>query len=152
MENKETILQQLTPLVEEQVENFPDSNWIRLSDYLAQRTEGVWILVDARSPEEREISIIPDAVTTDECMALLESNKEASILVYCTVGGRSGGFSSQLIKDGYHAHNLWGGVLAWALEGKLFINPGGIDTARVHVYGEKWNVLPDGYESIVLDE
>ena len=49
--------------------------------------------------------------------------KENLILVYCTVGCRSGAYTKKLQKQGFNAFNLYGGVLAWALEGGIFLTP-----------------------------
>jgi hypothetical protein len=69
------------------------------------------------------------------------------IVVYCTIGVRSGRYTKKLIRKGFDAHNLAGGVLAWAHSGGEFVDLKGNRTDTVHVYGEEWDLLPPGYMS-----
>ncbi len=46
-------------------------------------------------------------------MAELEQYKEKEIIVYCRSGNRSRFATSLLLKNGYNAVNLLGGIIAW---------------------------------------
>ena len=138
-------------LMDECYQDDPDVPWITLEEFKKRRTQGEWIILDVRDVHEREVSMIPGARDIDQFYALEDEHWEKNILVYCTIGCRSAQFTRKLIKEGYEAYNLSGGVLAWALEGRSFRTPDGNTTHKVHVYGPKWNVLPPGYQS-VLDE
>ena len=106
------------------------------------------ILVDNREPEEREVSTIPGSIADKEFEAEIDKYRDAAVVVYCTIGNRSGYYTDRLRQQGIDAYNLKGGVLAWAQAGKLFVDDTGNETNRVHVYGPKWSLLPDGYEPI----
>ena len=44
--------------------------------------------------------------------------------------------------------NLRGGILAWLLEGGTVYDQEGHPTKRVHVYGDRWEYAPVGYEIV----
>ena len=46
------------------------------------------------------------------------------------------------------AEYLQAGILAWLLEGGKVYDQRGDETKRVHVYGEKWDYAPAGYETV----
>lgn len=110
--------------------------------------DGVIVLVDNREPEEREISIIPGAFTVDEFEARKKELKENKVVVYCTIGSRSGNYTKDLKKEGFDAYNLKGGILAWLQEGGELVDPAGETTNRVHVYGPIWDLAPPEYKAI----
>ena len=105
-------------------------------------------LVDCREDAERAVSMIPGAITTAQFEAIPEDYRGHLVVMYCTVGYRSGVYAKDLIERDFDAINLIGGVLAWAHEGNTFIDPDGNRTQRVHVYGPTWDLLPSGYESV----
>ena len=52
-----------------------------------------------------------------------------------------------LEKAGIPVYNLRGGILAWIhAGGKVYDQTG--ETARVHVYGQEWDLAPEPYEAI----
>ena len=106
------------------------------------------ILIDCRTPDEIAVSIIPGALSKREFEANRAAYKDKILVPYCTIGYRSGIFTKQLRDQGMDARNLKGGVLSWALAGRLFVAADGAETRRVHVYGAKWNLIPAGYEGV----
>jgi len=92
--------------------------------------------------------MIPGAIDEALFEERIEDYRTDAIVVYCTIGVRSGRYVKRLIKDGYDAYNLKGGILAWAHAGGRFVDKTGKETRRVHVYGKRWNLLPKGYEGI----
>jgi rhodanese-related sulfurtransferase len=111
-----------------------------------QKEEEV-ILVDNRSEKERLISIIPTAISQKDFERQKETMRDKKIIVYCTIGFRSGRYSQRLMKQGFDAYNLKGGILSWAHNNQKFINGDG-ETVRVHVHGKKWSLLPEGYKAV----
>lgn len=105
------------------------------------------VLVDVREQKEIDVSIIPGAITQAEFEKNKEQYKGKLIVPYCTIGLRSTLYTNKLMKEGFKAKNLKGGVLSYAHEGKSFIKDGK-ETKKVHVYGEAWNLLPKTYEGI----
>ena len=60
--------------------------------------------------------MLPHAITTAEFAARFRHGipKEKRLVVYCTIGYRSGKYAQELAKQGIKAENLEGGVLAWS--------------------------------------
>ncbi len=135
-------------LVDECKEKYPHAHWIDLSEFIERSGSESWVIVDAREEDEMAVSTIPKAISMDDFCANLESYRGTAILIYCTIGCRSGDAAESLMIDGVQTHNLWGGVIAWALHGNPFITSDGEETYRVHVFDEKWNVIPPPYETI----
>lgn len=105
------------------------------------------LLVDVRPIEERSISIIPGAVTESEFDELTLSDDRV-VVAYCTVGERSARFTRERRRQGVDVRNLAGGILGWAHDGGQFITPEGESTRRAHVYGRRWDLLPEGFEGV----
>ncbi len=130
----------------------PDAPWLTLDEFAQQSERTEWVIVDTRRRSERNVSIIPGALSTAEFKAWVKERPrecdEKSILVYCTAGCRSARYTKKLCKNGFQAFNLYGGILAWALCGRTFVTPSGEETRRAHVYSEDWNLLPPDYEAV----
>ncbi len=127
----------------------PKTSEITVPELLELKKTKRVILVDNRTLEEQEISMIPGAITNTFFEEKPEDYINDTIIVYCTIGIRSGKYVKKLIKDGFDAYNLKGGVLEWAHAGERFIDKTGKETNRVHVYGKRWNLLPTGYEGVL---
>jgi len=108
---------------------------------------GEVVIVDVREPAEREVSRLPNSITTKGLESYLEGHDDQRIVIYCTIGYRSGKFTRSLMNKGVKAYNLAGGIVAWVHHGGS-IEHDGNPTRRVHVYGKKWNLLPEGYEPV----
>jgi sodium/bile acid cotransporter 7 len=112
---------------------------------LVDRREDI-VLVDAREAEEQAVSVIPGAVPqADLDVASLQGRR---VVVYCTIGYRSGLAAKTLRERGVEASNLKGGVLLWTHAGQELVGASGQPTRRVHVYGSKWDLAADGYEAV----
>lgn len=78
--------------------------------------------------------------------------KGKRIVVYCTIGYRSGKYAMELAGQGIRAENLEGGILSWSHAGGPFQvrNDAGLatPTRRVHVYDKGWNLLHPDYEAV----
>lgn len=127
--------------------SFPDAPELTAKDYLKLDKEEKIILVDVRENKEMEVSVIPGAIPRDEFEDNKDKYRDYKVVSYCTIGYRSGRYTKKLIKDKFDAYNLVGGVLSWAHAGQKFAAPDG-DSLRVHVYGDSWNLLPEGYEAV----
>ena len=114
---------------------------------LAKADQNEFIVVDVRERREVSVSRIPGAITRREFEKRYRNGVDRTVVVYCTIGYRSGVYAARLGKNGLRAANLVGGVLLWAHEGHAFEGPLG-PTHRVHVYGSTWDLLPDDYESV----
>lgn len=147
MDNEMKYPDDVIKLVDECKDKYPQAHWIDLSEFFDRSYSESWVIVDARAEEEIAVSMIPGAITMDELCENLEAYRGTPILIYCTIGCRSGDATESLMADGYQAYNLWGGVIAWAIHGNSFITADEEETYQVHVFDEKWNVIPPPYET-----
>ena len=105
------------------------------------------LLVDVRPEAERQVATIPGAMTVGE----LEAKGDLAgrvVVAYCTVGERSGRYAKKLRAQGIDARNLRAGILGWVYEGGSLVDGNGQPTQKAHVYGDRWNLLPEGWEGI----
>lgn len=127
--------------------SFPGIPDISVEELIKIKREKKVILVDVRDPEEWKISMIPGAITKETFLDDLQHYKEYVIIPYCTIGYRSGLYTKELSDKKLNSVNLRGGVLAWAHAKQIFTSTDG-DSQKVHVYSERWNLLPKGYKAI----
>ncbi len=119
---------------------------IHVSELLAL-PENQRVLVDVREHHEIQVSIIPGALTQEQFEEQIERYRNYTVVVYCTIGYRSGHYVNRLLKQNIKAVNLAGGVLAWAYAEQLF-NKEGQTSKQVHVYGKQWDLLSLDYEAV----
>lgn len=109
------------------------------------------VLVDAREPHERAVSTLPGAISVDAYEANGEARADRPVVVYCTVGIRSGYVTQRLAKRGIPVRNFRGSILAWTHAGGTLVTPEGTPTKAVHVYGKRWNYAASAYDAYVGD-
>lgn len=128
--------------------NFPDVPTIS-TDALAKRLEGPAktrpVLLDARTAEEYAVSHLPTARRVDpDATSFPELDtltRDASIVVYCSVGYRSARIASRLQERGFtQVANLQGSIFRWANEGRLVVRDG-TPVQAVHPYDASWGTL-----------
>ncbi len=146
--NESRDMKQLEHVIDEFRKRHHDAAEISVAEFQRKSKHEKWLVVDARPDRERSVSIIPDAISLEEFEQVGPRFKNTPILVYCTIGCRSGEWAEKLSKKGYSVFNLIGGILAWARAGNTFVNSNGEPTKKAHVYGRKWNALPPGYEAV----
>ena len=127
---------------------FPNVGDISATEARALFDQGKVLFIDAREPEEREVSTLPGAVTGEAFLKNPDLAKGKTAVAYCTVGYRSGVFAGEADRQGLGVLNLRGGIVAWVLDGGKVYHDGR-ETNRVHVYGKEWNYLPEGYEAVI---
>lgn len=133
---------------EHQVEAaYPGTPTVAAAEVLAGPSAMPPVLVDARTEEERAVSMLPGAIEP-EALGDTPRGDGRRVVVYCTIGMRSAALTQRLRADGWDAYNLRGGVLAWAEAGGRFVAPDGTATRRVHVYGRAWSHLPPGFDPV----
>lgn len=101
------------------------------------------LLLDTRSPQEWGISRLPGATVLDVegfSVAQLDTvPANRTIILYCSVGYRSGEVGKQLKEKGFlRVYNLYGGILAWKNLVYPLLTPEGKPTDRVHTYNSYW--------------
>ncbi|MDX1392755.1 MAG: rhodanese-like domain-containing protein [Gemmatimonadota bacterium] len=105
------------------------------------------VLIDARDPAERAVSMIPGSIAAAEFEADPGRYADVAAVAYCTIGYRSSRYAARLTAEGIPVRNLGGSILAWTHEGGPLVGPDG-PTTRLHVYGETWDLAPGRYETI----
>jgi rhodanese-related sulfurtransferase len=114
------------------------------------------ILVDVRSKEERDISMIPGAIAVEEFEVLMKSNpdelKSQLIIPYCTIGYRSGKYGTQLIeKYGFTNVRNGEGIVLWTYQGAGLVtkkDDSVVSSTEVHTFSSAWNLAADGYSTV----
>ncbi len=99
-----------------------------------------YVLVDVRTPQERSVSIIAGAVDEAHFEHNLAAYQNKKIIVYCTIGYRSGYYALDLRQKGLDAYNLSEGILGWTQVDGLLVDSQGQATSQVHVYSRPWNL------------
>lgn len=137
----------LEKMVQEIREDYPDVATISAAALRDALSTEDFVLVDVRTDRERRVSTLPGAITGTEFESRLEELAGRTVVAYCTIGRRSSQYVRKMGKRGVEILNLEGSVLAWTHEGGRLFNAG-IPTNRLHVYGRRWNLAADGYETI----
>lgn len=106
------------------------------------------VFIDVRPPEERDVSMIKGAVSAKDFLEDPGAYANKELVAYCTIGYRSGEFAEAMRKKGIAVKNLQAGILGWLHAGGEIDGPDGKPVRKVHVYGEKWNLAPDGYATV----
>lgn len=107
------------------------------------------LLVDVRSEAEQAVSTLPGAITAEEFEARMDEYRRSgrTLVAYCTIGARSSAYVRRMRQRGIDMINLEGSVLAWTHAGGM-LAAGDLPTKRLHVFGRRWNLAADGYETV----
>ena len=105
------------------------------------------ILLDAREENEFNISHLENAIRVGydnfkikETIAKLPKDKNAKIVVYCSLGIRSETVAHKLIQEGYtNVYNLYGGIFEWKNADFKVIDTLGKSTEKVHTFNKSWS-------------
>ena len=106
------------------------------------------VVLDTRAREEWNVSHLPgarfvefgwrDAVFGPRLPDGLPP-KDRPVVVYCTVGWRSGKVAERLRAAGWtRAVNVFGGIIQWHNEGRPLVDAAGAAATRVHSYNRDW--------------
>lgn len=117
--------------------------YISVKELAMPKTEAV--LLDTREIKEFETSHLQDAIHVgyddfnlkDTTKQL--TDKEQTIVVYCSLGVRSEDIAEQLKKEGYtNVFNLFGGIFEWKNNDFTVYNSEG-ETEDVHAFSKEWS-------------
>lgn len=105
------------------------------------------ILLDAREEKEFEVSHLEDAIYVGydnfklkKTLKILPTDKNAKIVVYCSLGIRSETVADKLIKEGYtNVYNLYGGIFEWKNANFQVVDTLGNNTEKVHTFSKNWS-------------
>lgn len=106
--------------------------------------EKVFIL-DAREREEFEVSHIKNSIYVGYNTFSAEKvtskivDKNAPIVVYCSLGIRSENISEKLKDVGYtNIKNLYGGIFEWMNKGYSVYDSTNTETQKIHAFSKHW--------------
>lgn len=138
--------QRIEVMYEQSARQFPGVRSISVSELMQLQQSQPVMLLDVRSPQEQSVSRLPGAISVTE----FEPQRDVgqAIVVYCTIGYRSGLFAQTLQQQGVPVQNLRGSILAWTYAGGQFVTPDGTSTHQVHTYGKRWDLLAPGYKAV----
>ena len=105
------------------------------------------ILLDAREQKEYDVSHLENAICVGydkfklkETLAKLPEDKNAKIVVYCSLGIRSETVAHKIIEAGYtNVYNLYGGIFEWKNTNFQVIDTLGNATEKVHTFNKDWS-------------
>ena len=163
---------QLQQMVASYQSKFPDVPTMTSQELVeAKKAKKTVLLVDVRTKEEQDVSMIPGAVRWREDLDLGENDDDDAIIVtYCTVGYRSGREARRL----QQLHPEWkgriynlDGILAYThvVDAPALVTTTGkrsltsasgtrsssleaTATDRVHTYGPAWNYANPKYRAV----
>ena len=101
-------------------------------------------LLDTREKEEFEVSHLKNARNVGyiwfDMRKIYDIPKDATVVVYCSVGYRSEKIGEKLIKHGFNnVYNLYGSVFEWQNEGNPLYKTNGVQTTEIHTYNKSWS-------------
>jgi rhodanese-related sulfurtransferase len=104
------------------------------------------IFLDAREPKEYNVSHIQGAVPVgfdhfkSTTVTANVKDKNATIVVYCSIGVRSEQIGEKLMKLGYkNIYNLYGGIFEYKNTGEKVVNNQNKVTDSVHTFNKTWS-------------
>jgi rhodanese-related sulfurtransferase len=102
-------------------------------------------LLDAREPNEYAVSHLTNAIPVGynnfSMDAVKQVDKNAPVVVYCSVGYRSEKVAEKLIAAGFtNVRNLYGGIFEWKNQQQPVVDTEGQATNKVHAYSKMWGI------------
>lgn len=134
-------------LVRDAFPNVPTMTTSELAAGQASPKAGGMLLLDARTPDEFNVSHLEGAIRAGDLPSALHAIAaqpgKSTIVVYCSVGYRSARLASRLRERGIaQVYNLKGSIFQWANEGRALYR-GRQRVQQVHPYDEDWGQLLD---------
>ncbi len=145
--NDESKLQTIETNYQKSQRKFKEVPEISAEELLQRIGQADLVLVDVREPYEREVSMLPGAITSQQFEQDPSAYQGKTVVTYCTIGHRSGLYAQKLCAAGCDVLNLKGSVLSWTHVGGEFFDTNG-PTKRVHINNPKANLIAEGYDPV----
>lgn len=115
---------------------------ISTEEFIRMNRNEVFVL-DTRENEEFKVSHLKNARNVGyfwfDMRKIYDIPRDADIVVYCSVGIRSGKIGQKLINAGYkNVYNLYGGIFEWVNSGQPVYKLNGVQTSEIHTYNKDW--------------
>jgi len=116
---------------------------ITIEEFLNHEKINLHIL-DTREEDEFNVSHIKNARQVGnfwfDMRKIYDIPKNATLIVYLSVGIRSEKIGEKLISAGYkNVFNLYGGIFEWINQGHPVHKQSGVQTAEIHTYNKTWS-------------
>lgn len=135
----------INPKFEQKVESLISKKVTTITcDRLKQKLETPNLyLLDAREQQEYEVSHLKGAkwigYNKINEATLEDIPKDAIVVIYCSIGYRSGKIGEKLQAKGYQrVYNLYGGIFEWSNKQYPMFNEKDQQTPKVHAYNKSW--------------
>lgn len=105
------------------------------------------VYLNAREPKEFNVSHIENSIHVgfddfdQKKVTSAVKDKNATIVVYCSIGVRSEKIGEKLLKLGYkNVFNLYGGIFDYKNNGGKVVDSQNKETDKIHTYNKEWSV------------
>ncbi len=110
----------------------------------AAATDSSVVFLDAREPNEYGVSHLKNALHIGydhfELSSVQHLDKQAPIIVYCSIGYRSEKIAQKLKQSGFtNVSNLYGGIFEWVNQNHPVYDGVG-KTTKIHAYSRSWGI------------
>jgi len=100
-------------------------------------------ILDTREEDEFNVSHLKNARQVGnfwfDMRKVYDIPKNATVVVYCSVGVRSEKIAEKLSASGYkNVFNLYGGIFEWINQSHPVYKQNGVQTAEIHTYDKNW--------------
>lgn len=120
--------------------------YISVEELKMQSDDEKVFVLDAREKEEFEVSHLKNSIFigyndfSAESVTSKIEDKNAPIVVYCSLGIRSENISEKLKNTGYtNVKNLYGGIFEWKNKGYSVYDTFNKETQKVHAFSKHWS-------------
>ncbi len=126
-------------------------NEVSVEDFAESKDD--YIILDAREKKEYVVSKIEGAKYVGfkdfDMRVVDEFDKNAKIIVYCSVGYRSEKIAEKLKEASYSVvSNLYGGIFEWKNQGHDVVGADNRITQKIHAYDKIWGIWLDKGEKV----
>lgn len=124
---------------------------VNSAELKAMIDRGNTTLLDSRQEEEFDVSHLQNATWVGyedfDLERVKDISKDDTIVVYCSIGKRSGDVAEKLTRAGYkNVFNLYGGIFDWTNRGNPVVNNQNKPVKQVHPYNTTWGIWVNNYE------
>jgi len=120
--------------------------YISVTELRMLQVQGDVLILDSRELKEFTTSHIETATNVGydhfsvKDFSEKHTNKNKTIVVYCTLGIRSEMISDKLIKAGYkNVKNLYGGICEWKNKNFKVYDSTEMETQNIHTFSKEWS-------------
>ena len=116
---------------------------ISVEDFKKLDQHNLYVL-DTRETKEYKVSHLKQARHVGyfwfDMRSVFDIPKNATVVLYCSVGWRSEVIGEKLISYGFkNVFNLYGSIFEWVNEGNPVYKSNGIQTSEIHTFNKDWS-------------